>query len=200
MVEAASAERGRRVVEERIGRTVTLPQVMNWEALALRSEIETFESIISVKDKELALLRQKLVESNKLLESARKQINALDRPGREENEEPLVDGSSLLESFQQTSKSKQRSILNRLERVLEAKTVDQLSRSVDRLISTETKYSELVKAICIRDRVDINKVTHNEILRSIRSGDSLEPSSKDEIIKRSGLAWTWSGGPPHLSS
>jgi hypothetical protein len=200
MVEAASAERGRRVAEERLGRTVALPQVMNWEATALRSEIVTFESIISVKDKELALLRQKLVESNKLLESARKQINALDRPGREENEEPLVDGSSLLESFQQTSKSKQRSILNRLERVLEAKTLDQLSRSVDRLISTETKYSELVKAICIRDRVDINKVTHNEILRSIRSGDSLEPSIKDEIKKRSGLAWTWSGRPPHLSS
>jgi hypothetical protein len=192
MVEAASADRGRRVAEERLGRSA-LPQIMNWEVQTLKSEIQTYESVLSVKDKELALLRQKLVESNKLLDSARKHINALEQSRKSPGmvDDFSLEGSSLLESFQNSSVTKQKSILGHLEKVLKIKSLDQLNRAVDKLVATETKYSELVKAVCVRDCVDINKISHGEILRSIRSGDSLKPSGKDEIKKRSGLAWTW---------
>ena len=198
MVENDPASRGRELVQRRLGQSIAPPQSGTWEVTALRSEIETLESILSVKDKELALLRQQLVDSNKFLKTARHTISDFSRPPEEgmlqESDELSSATTTLLESFQHSSLVKRKSILSHIERVLGVRSLEELSRSVDKLVATETKYMELVKAVCVRDRVDINKVSHNEILRTIRLGEALDnTATQNEIKKKAGMACTWTG-------
>jgi hypothetical protein len=161
----AAIERGRRIVQERLKSTNDIPS--SWTEKALRSEIETLELIAVAKDQELAILRQQLVESNKLLKEARLHLD-------KENQH-----------FNQN-------VSKHVQRTLGVSDSAQVGKAVDRLVSIETKYLELVKAVCIRDRVDISKVSHKQILKSIETGESLQSQElKDEVKKPTAVAWTF---------
>ena len=165
----AAIERGRRIVEERLKSAHELPS--SWTEKALRSEIETLELITVAKDQELAILRQQLIESNKLLKEARLHLE-------KENEDSNPNAS--------------KHVFAHLQRTLGVSDTVQVGKAVDRLLAVETKYLELVKAVCIRDRVDISRVSHKQVLKSIQTGESLGSQDlKDQVKKPTGVAWTF---------
>ena len=136
-----------------------------WTEKALRSEIEALELICAAKETELRILRNQLVESHKLLKQARSEMN-------DENRIPENRRDS------------------HLERLLGTSDPQTMRKRIDKLVATETKYLELVKTVCIRDRVDMTQISHAQLVRSLRNGEPLS-TVKDEIHRPSGVAWTF---------
>jgi hypothetical protein len=193
-------DRGRQIVRNRLGKVPTLGPSQGAIVTALRSEIETLELLIASKDTELALLRQELVESNKQkafnkaerlsgMTDENKPSFAMNLRGMDSPKDSL--GVTLVESIENTSKRRRDEIFAHIEKVLQVNKIEQMNKAIEKLISVETKYSELVRAVCIRDRVDINKVSHQDMVRSLRSGEPLKSSTQKEIQTKSGIAWTF---------
>lgn len=178
-----AAERGPRLVQQRLGH-LPLPSTTNYTTIALKSQIESLELVLSAKETELNLLRQQLIESNELLKSAQKLIS--------EREETTEETCSLMESVLRCPSSRQRMIFTHLEKILQVTNIDQLAKAVEKLSEAESKYADVVKALCVRDRVDITKVSHEEIVRSLRTGEPLKPAwTGEQIHSRKGVAWTF---------
>jgi hypothetical protein len=183
-----AAERGRRLVQQRLGQAVLPPpsaSFSNFAQTALKSEIETLELILSAKETELNLLRQQLIESNELLKSAQRLIS-------ERETSDTKKGDSLFDSVSNCPANKQKLIFSYLEKSLGVSDIEDLAKAIDKLAVSEAKYTEVVKAICIRDRLDMTKVSHQEIVQSLRSGEPVRQlSTSQEIYSRKGVAWTF---------
>jgi hypothetical protein len=210
-MDSSAVERGKKVAHERLSARVDpVGSSGNWTTVALKSEIETLELINSSRDQELHILKQQLIESNKLLKTARKHIEEMkdsqkasgrSSSGANENawtinQLPCPKGSfpsnTLLDSFSSCNPTTLRHVCNHLERVLGIADVNQVGKALDRLAAAETKYMELVKAVCIRDRVDMNRVSHPQIVKSLKTGEPIPSMNfKDEVQKPRGVAWTF---------
>lgn len=210
-MDSSAVERGKRVALERLGaRSDSFGSSGNWTAVALKSEIETLELINSSREQELNILKQQLIESNKLLKTARKHIeemkdsqkaSARSASGSNENAwasnqlacpKGSFPNNTLLDSFSNANPTTLRHVCNHLERVLGVSDINQVGKALDRLAAAETKYTELVKAVCIRDRVDMNRVSHPQIVKSLKTGEPIPNiSMKDEVQKPRGVAWTF---------
>jgi hypothetical protein len=205
-----AAERGRRIAQERLtkARETAAPDhsgfagSTNWAAVALKSEVETLSAINQVKEKELVLLRKQLAESQQLLKLARDQIGLHVTPSSapQTNLRTMQDGivsssapnsGRLIESFSNAAPTVLHSVFSHLERVLGTKDIRQVPRAVDRLAAAEARYFEVVKTVCVRERVNIDQVSHSQLLKHLASGDPLASSVSGEISKKSGVAWTF---------
>lgn len=211
-MDSSAIERGKKVAHERLSaRTDLAGSSCNWTTVALKSEIETLELINSSRERELYILKQQLIESNKLLKTARKHIEEMKDSSQRvsggssseanenawtNNQLPCPKGSfpsnTLLDSFSSCNPTTLRHVCNHLERVLGVSDVNQVGKALDRLAAAETKYMELVKAVCIRDRVDMNRVSHPQIVKSLKTGEPIPSIGiKDEVQKPRGVAWTF---------
>ena len=167
--------------------------------MALKSEIETLTAINQVKEKELVLLRRQLAESQKLLKLTN--LHFTSTPSVAEaipnlastRPEPLPSPSSkLIESFSSAAPQALHSVFAHLERVLGVKDIRQLTRAIDQLTVGERKYSEVVKTVCMKERVNMNQVSHAQLLAFLSRDEPLVSAVSDQVNKRAGVAWTFS--------
>jgi hypothetical protein len=212
MRDESAADRGRRVARERLksvgpfyaplSPSADIPSsfskqssgaITNWTVVSLKSEVETLSCINEAKEKELQLLKNQLIESNRLLISLsskfpESEANAADVKKLVSNR--AKGGPLLLESFSNASPLTLSHVLGQMERLLGVKDIDHVEKALVKLASFETRYEELVRACCVLFRTIPKEASHNQLVRQLLAAKAPD-IRKDEVKKKSGVAWTF---------
>jgi hypothetical protein len=208
----SAVDRGRRVALERLSREgieaitpVNAPSSPQKDTglisqenakKSLLSEIDTLKCIIDVKDKEIAILRLQLSESNRIIEKTRDVIQAESMMKSETENQPSQVGK-LLHSFSDASSGTLRRVLSAVQNSTNVDAILELPKKIQQLADTQKKYHQLYKASCVYLRLRPGDISHSGLVEhlgkqgraTIHTGDG--EVLKQAVRKNSGIAWTF---------